>query len=173
MGITSSGSISTRLPNPLQSTHMPWGLLKEKLWGVSSGNERLQWLHAIFSENTRSDALGVETINWPCPTFSADSTDSVTRLRAPLPTTTRSITASTVCRRRLSRASRSSVKTISPSTRSRTKPARNASAMSSRCSPFRFTNSGARITSRVPTRAVSSSRAICWAVWLFTVRPQR
>jgi hypothetical protein len=29
---------------------MPWGLLKEKLWGVSSGKEIPQSPHAIFSE---------------------------------------------------------------------------------------------------------------------------
>ena len=50
LGITRSGSISTREPRPLQSTHMPCGLLKEKLWGVSSGKEIPQSPHAIFSE---------------------------------------------------------------------------------------------------------------------------
>jgi hypothetical protein len=49
-GTTRSGSISTREPRPLQSTHMPCGLLKEKLWGVSSGNEMPQSAQAIFSE---------------------------------------------------------------------------------------------------------------------------
>ena len=49
-GTTRSGSISTREPRPLQSTHMPWGLLKEKAWGESSGKEMPQSPQAIFSE---------------------------------------------------------------------------------------------------------------------------
>ena len=39
-GTTSSGSNSKRVPSPLQSAHMPCGLLKENACGVSSGNDR-------------------------------------------------------------------------------------------------------------------------------------
>ena len=49
-GTTSAGSISTRTPRPLQSTHMPCGELKENACGVSSGNERSHGAQAIFSE---------------------------------------------------------------------------------------------------------------------------
>ncbi len=38
LGTTRSGSISRLEPSPLQSMHMPSGLLKEKSCGVSSGN---------------------------------------------------------------------------------------------------------------------------------------
>ena len=41
-GITRSGSTSIVVPRPLQSSHIPIGELKEKLWGVSSGNPESQ-----------------------------------------------------------------------------------------------------------------------------------
>ena len=171
-GTTSSGSISTRAPSPLQSTHMPWGLLKEKLWGVSSGKEMPQAPQAIFSEKTTSGPPSMLAISMPSPILSAVSTDSFSRDAAPFFTTSRSITASTVCLRRLSRDWISSESTISPFTRSRTKPERRASASSSRCSPLRFTRIGAISTSFVPSPWAASSRAICWAVWPFTGLPQ-
>jgi len=65
---------------------------------------------------------------------------------------------------RLSRAGTSSESTISPFTRSRTKPARRVSASSSRCSPLRLTSSGASSTTRSPSELASSSAAICCAV---------
>jgi hypothetical protein len=50
------------VPSPLHSTHMPCGLLNEKLCGVSSGNDVPQVPHAIFSENTRSPPSSVHAI---------------------------------------------------------------------------------------------------------------
>jgi hypothetical protein len=152
---------------------MPWGLLNEKLCGVSSGNEIPHGLQASLSDSTRSPPSSVDAISMPSPILSAVSTDSV--MRAPIPrfTTMRSTTASTVCLRRLSSATTSSAATSSPSTRSRTKPCCRASASSSRCSPFRFTSSGVKITSRVPAGSAASSRAICSAVWPRTGLPQR
>ena len=35
-GITSSGSISRRVPRPVQAGHAPWGELNEKVRGSSS-----------------------------------------------------------------------------------------------------------------------------------------
>ncbi|MEZ4289141.1 MAG: hypothetical protein R3E53_00880 [Myxococcota bacterium] len=42
------------MPRPLQSPHMPWGLLKEKAWGVSSWNDLAA--QAACSENGWSTA---------------------------------------------------------------------------------------------------------------------
>ena len=49
-GTTRAGSMATRVPRPLQSGHMPCGLLKLKACGVSSGNEMPHFGHAAFSE---------------------------------------------------------------------------------------------------------------------------
>jgi hypothetical protein len=172
-GITSSGSISTRVPSPLQSAHMPCGLLNEKAWGVSSGKEQPQCEHEALSEKTRSGPPSIAASSVPCPTRSAASTESVSRPRIPRRTTMRSITASRVCFRRLSRAASSSLRRISPSTRSRVQPERRADSSRSRCSPLRFTSSGASRRIRVPSARDESSRAICSAVWASTRRPQR
>jgi hypothetical protein len=93
-GTTSSGSIAMREPRPLQSTHMPCGLLNEKPCGVSSGKEIPHSAHAIFSENTRS-APSRWAISCPPPALSACSTEPARRRFASGPTTMRSTTTST------------------------------------------------------------------------------
>jgi len=170
-GITSAVSNSTRVPSPLQSTHMPCGLLNENACGVSSGKEMPHGAQAILSEKTRSPA-SVIAISVPSPRRSACSTESVTRARCAEPATRRSTTTSTWCFLRLSSASVDSLSTIAPSTRSRTKPASRSSASSSRCSPLRFTRIGASSVTRVPAGAARISFAIRSAVWEWTGRPQ-
>ncbi len=169
-GTTRAASNSKRVPRPLQSSHMPWGELKEKAWGVSSGKEIRQCEQAALSVKVRSRLPSV-TIRVPAPTRRAVSTESVTRALRPERTTMRSITASTVCFRLLSRLSSSSLSTISPSTRRRIHPARRASVRSSRNSPLRLTRSGASRVRRLPFAPERISRAICSALWPATRSP--
>ena len=119
-GTTRSGSISKRVPRPLQSPHMPCGLLKEKAWGVSSGKEIWHFPHAAVSEKVSSSSPGTEAISWPSPIRRAVSTDSVRRETRPDFRTSRSITASTSMLLALvERLEGPSVSRISPSTRRR------------------------------------------------------
>ena len=66
-GTISSGSITRWKPSPWQRWQQPWGELKEKIRGSSSGIEVPQLRQANFSENTstspRLPALGRETLH--------------------------------------------------------------------------------------------------------------
>ncbi len=56
LGMIRSGSKYLFVPSPLHSGHAPWGLLKENIWGVSSGMliphliQAAFWLKKISSE---------------------------------------------------------------------------------------------------------------------------
>ena len=176
-GTIRSGSISGRVPSPLHSWHIPSGLLKEKLCGASSGKlmpstgqERCS-LYMLCVSPPRGSC--VSAWRTPLPSFSAVSTESMSR-REPSSffTTSRSTTTAMSCLRFLSRSMSSSRSRITPSTRARANPRLRASVRISLCSPLRCSISGASSVSFVPSGSLDSSSAICCALCLPTRRPQ-
>ena len=151
-GTTSAGSISTRVPRPLQSTHMPCGLLKEKLCGVSSGKPSAAVGRRPSSRRRRG----------PCRPRRSRDQHAVAELQ-------RALDRLGEARRRVrlqrrggrprsrrcaSCACRAPARPRRARSRRRRAGARSrrarASASSSRCSPLRFTSSGASSVSRAP-----------------------
>ena len=151
------------MPNPLQAKHIPWGLLNENDWGVRAGKEIPQGVQARCSENIRS-VSPICANKTPLPMRRVCSTLSVSRSLTPGLITSRSVMSSTVCFLRLSKVVISSNRWISPLTRRRTKPWARADSISSRCSPFRLTNSDCIRLTRVPSGDFSSSNTIFSAV---------
>ena len=161
-------------PRPLQSTHMPSGLLNENDCGDSSGNPTPQLGQARDSLYARSRVSpSTATSTEPPPAFTAASTESVSRARSPASMLTRSITISMVCFFFLSSAVTSSRRWTRPLMRTRENPALRASSNTSRNSPLRFSAFCAISVARVLGGSVSSSSTISAAERAVTSPPHR
>ena len=84
-GTTSSGSITRWKPSPWQRSQAPWGELKEKIRGSSSGIEVPQLRQANCSEKSSGSAVcsssTISTSTRPAASPAAASTDSERRRR--------------------------------------------------------------------------------------------
>ncbi len=110
-GTTSSGSITRWKPSPWQRSQAPWGELKEKIRGSSSGIEVPHSRQANCSEKSSGSAFGSSTISTstrPAASPAAASTDSERRRRRSGFITSRSTTTETSCLNFLSRTISSS-----------------------------------------------------------------
>ncbi len=171
-GITRSGSILSAVPRPLHDLHMPSGELKLNDCGSNSG--KLIWQASQYrcSEKSWSVSLPTtETTSLPLPHLRAVSTESVTLGRLLGRLTSRSTTISTWFRRFLSSVKSSSSDVTLPSMRMRANPERRMSSMSSRCSPFLFSMTGASKRYFVPSSKVITWSTICSADCGFTTAP--
>src|SRR3989344_2060473 len=147
-GITSSGSTSILVPSPEHSSQAPYGLLNEKVRGLSSLILNPHLGQANFSENTYSLSL-CKTATSPLPAFKAVSTESKRRTLSTLPPVSiRSTTTSMLCffLGSISIPRDSETVTICPSILARTKPALDTSSNIALCSPFFPETNGASIT---------------------------
>ncbi len=99
LGITSSGSTSSREPRPVHTGQAPCGLLKLKVRGTSSGIVTSGWSwQAYINEYDDSSSLSaLRTLILPSATSSACSTDWAKRVRLASSLTKRSITISILC----------------------------------------------------------------------------
>ena len=156
-GTTSSGSISIWEPSPVQRGQAPWGELKEKMRGSSSGIEMPQCRQANRSEKvwiSGSPSLGTVSISRiPSASATAVSTESARRLRVSGFITRRSTTTAMSCLNFLSRTISSSSRRIWPSTFTRVKPSDRSSSSCLPYSPLRPRTIGARTMKRVPSSA--------------------
>src|SRR5215203_4912421 len=101
LGTTSDGSISNLLPRPSQRSQAPCGLLKENVRGCISAIEAPQFVHVKLSENSIDSPCPsfstVSTWTSPSASFSAVSTESVSRRSMPSRITSLSTTTSMSC----------------------------------------------------------------------------
>ncbi|OPZ58970.1 MAG: hypothetical protein BWY88_00880 [Synergistetes bacterium ADurb.Bin520] len=174
-GITSSGSNSRVMPSPVHAGQAPWGLLKEKSRGCSSGRLIPQSGQALRREknSSRSPPSSMRrAMRLPPEVSRAVSTLSAMRFRLSGATSTRSMTISIRCARFLSSPGASSRAWTTPSIRALTKPSRAASASILWCSPFLPRTMGARIMSRVPSGYWSSTSRIWSTDCSRMTRPQ-
>ncbi len=122
-GTTSSGSITRWKPSPWQRSQAPWGELKEKIRGSSSGIEVPQLRQANCSLNSSvSPACAPSRISTsirPAASPPAASTDSERRRRRSVFITSRSTTTEMSCLNFLSRTISSSSRRSSPLTLTR------------------------------------------------------
>ena len=100
-GTTSSGSISSCAPRPVQCWHIPCGALNEKIRGSSSGIEVPHVRHANFSEK-----VSVSPSSPPARRRASRSPASPRRSRRRAPPRSRSSRRAACARRRASRAGR-------------------------------------------------------------------
>ena len=121
-GTTSSGSITRWKPSPWQRSQAPWGELKEKIRGSSSGIEVPQLRQAncsLKSSGARPRRRAISTSISPAAMPAAASTDSERRRRRSVFITSRSTTIEMSCLNFLSRTISSSSRTSSPLTLAR------------------------------------------------------
>ena len=120
-GTTSSGSITRWKPSPWQRSQAPWGELKEKIRGSSSGIEVPQFRHANCSEKSSGAASSStsSTSISPAARPAAASTDSERRRRRSVFIASRSTTTAMLCLYFLSRTISSSSRRSSPLTLTR------------------------------------------------------
>ena len=177
-GITRLGSTSSFSPSPWQEEQAPKGELKEKRRGSISGKLIPQTSHAKCSENTVSfpafDPPSIPTITTPLPSFKAVSKESTSRvLSISSSITRRSTTTSMWCffLRSSSFAIASSTRWITPSTRTRIKPARCTSSSVPLCSPFFALTTGPRMAISDPRGNFIMCDAIWLTLWRFTSFP--
>ena len=97
-GTISSGSISICEPRPVQRGQAPWGELKEKMRGSSSGIEVPQCRQAKRSEKVLTSPVStISRSTRPSASPTAVSIESVRRLRRSGRMTSRSTTTEMSC----------------------------------------------------------------------------
>ena len=121
-GTMRAGSKSQVAPRPWQSGHAPCGELNENARGVISGTLMPQLTHASRRENSRSPSSRLLMTTMSSASWSAVSTDSVSRRSMPERTISRSTTTSIVWFFRRSSLMSSSSERNWPSMRALVKP---------------------------------------------------
>ena len=136
--------------------HAPWGELKEKIRGWSSGSETPCSGQANRSENVSSSPSTTSMTTSPSASATAVSIDCQSRVRRSDFITSRSTTTSIVCLNFLSSVISSSRSRCSPSTLTRVNPSARRCSSRSLYSPFRSRTTGALTVNRVPSGSRST-----------------
>ncbi len=165
-GTTSSGSISSCEPRPVQRWQAPCGALNEKIRGSSSGIEVPHFRQANFSEKVSvspspPSRSTIVTATIPSASAAAVSIESTSRLRTSGRITSRSTTTAISCLTCFCSTISSSSPRSSPSTCTRAKPSDRSSSSSLPYSPLRPRTTGASTMKRVPSANSSTWSVIC------------
>ena len=157
-------------PSPWQRSQAPWGELKEKIRGSSSGIEVPQFRQANFSEKSICSPSPppssiISTSTRPAPSAAAASTDSESRRRRSGFITSRSTTIEMSCLYFLSSTISSSRRRSSPLTLAREYPSSRICSSSFPYSPLRPRTTGAMSRKRWPASRVIRRSLICSRDW--------